>query len=208
MANPYEVLDVSPSATDEEVKAAYRRLAKKYHPDNYTDDSLKDFASEKMKEINGAYDQVVSQRRTQGANGNSYTGYQNTYATSPGGSKYPDVRNFIRSGRINDAEQILNGVPEGNRDAEWYFLKGTILIKKGWTEEAHVHFQKACSMDPSNLEYQQALNFTNNSRNGVYGGYRQNTGRASGCSSCDVCSGLLCADCCCECCGGDIIPCC
>ena len=58
MTDPYKVLGVSPSATDEEVKDAYRKLAKKYHPDQYADSPLKDLADEKMKEINEAYDQI------------------------------------------------------------------------------------------------------------------------------------------------------
>ena len=62
MKNPYEVLGVSPSATNEEVRDAYRALAKKYHPDNYVDSPLADMAEEKMKEINSAYDQILRQR--------------------------------------------------------------------------------------------------------------------------------------------------
>ena len=63
MTDPYKVLGVSPSATDEEVKDAYRKLAKKYHPDQYADSPLKDLADEKMKEINEAYDAITAQRK-------------------------------------------------------------------------------------------------------------------------------------------------
>ena len=63
MSDPYKVLGVSPSATDEEIKAAYRELAKKYHPDNYANTPLADFATEKMKEINEAYDTIAAGRR-------------------------------------------------------------------------------------------------------------------------------------------------
>ena len=59
MENPYSVLEISPSATDEEVKKAYRALAKKYHPDNYINNPLADLASEKMKAINEAYDTII-----------------------------------------------------------------------------------------------------------------------------------------------------
>lgn len=64
MTDPYKVLGVSPSATDEEIKDAYRKLAKKYHPDQYGDSPLSELAGEKMKEINEAYDTIVSQRKT------------------------------------------------------------------------------------------------------------------------------------------------
>ena len=58
MNDPYQILNIPPTATDEEVKRAYRDLARKYHPDNYHDNPLADLAQEKMKEINEAYDQI------------------------------------------------------------------------------------------------------------------------------------------------------
>ncbi|WP_312693369.1 J domain-containing protein [Caproiciproducens sp.] len=212
MSDPYKVLGVSPNATDDEIKTAYRELAKKYHPDNYSGSPIADLAGEKMKEINEAYDTVVAQRKQQKNGG--YAGYTapdagyaaQNYANSYSG--FNDVRNLIMAGRIADAEQILNGVPSENRNAEWYFLKGTVLYKRGWLEEAYNNFARACQMDPDNGEYRAAMNQVINQRNGVYGGYNPNMPRTNGCGSCDVCSSLICADCCCECMGGDLIPCC
>ena len=64
-------------------------------------------------------------------------------------------------------------------------------------------------MDPGNPEYQAALNQAMNQRSGVYGGYNPNMNtNVGGCNTCDVCNSLICADCCCECMGGDLIPCC
>ena len=120
MTDPYKVLGVSPSATDEEIKDAYRKLAKKYHPDQYGDSPLSELAGEKMKEINEAYDTIVSQRKNRGANNNGYgynnyntynAGYNAGYAGGSNASGFNDVRRFIMAGRIADAEQILNGVP-------------------------------------------------------------------------------------------------
>ena len=77
------------------------------------------------------------------------------------------------------------------------FSKGTVLYKRGWMEEAYNHFAKACDMDPSNPEYSAAYNQIKNQRTGAYGGYNPGGApRQGGCSGCDVCSGLLCADCC------------
>ena len=206
MTDPYKVLGVSASASDEEVKDAYRKLAKKYHPDQYTDSPLAELASEKMKEINEAYDTIVAQRKNRTAGG----GYTSGGSRSSGASSFSDVRSYIMSGRIADAEQLLNGVPVESRNAEWYFLKGTVLFRRGWLEEAKEHFTRACQMDPGNPEYQAALNQAMNQRSGVYGGYNPNLGTANvgGCNTCDVCQGLICADCCCECMGGDLVPCC
>lgn len=209
MSDPYRVLGVSPDATDEQVKAAYRELAKKYHPDNYAGSPLSDLADEKMKEINEAYDTVTEERKRIKRGGESgYSGYgtSSNYSYS-GSTSFNDVRQLIMNGRIADAEQILNGVPSASRDAEWYFLKGTVLLRRGWLDEAYNHFSTACRMDPSNAEYRAALNQVSNQRNGSYGGYNP-VAPVGGCSGCDMCSSLICADCCCESMGGDLIPCC
>ena len=199
MTDPYKILGINPDATDEQVKSAYRELAKKYHPDNYSNNPLSDLAQEKMQEVNEAYDAVMEQRR----GGNSGGGYRN-YG---GSGSFSDIRRLIQSGRINDAEQLLDGMPEVSRDAEWHFLKGSVLYKKGFLENAYSHFERACNLDPNNFEYRQALGQMNNRRGGYNGQYRTHGG-GGGCSGCDICSSLICADCCCECMGGDLIACC
>lgn len=89
MSDPYKILGVPPTATDDEVKSAYRALAKKYHPDNYAGSPVADLADEKMKEINQAYDTIMAQRKgrtTSGAQqtGWGYTGYS-SYANPRSG---------------------------------------------------------------------------------------------------------------------------
>ena len=74
MRDPYQVLGVPSTATDEEVKKAYRDLARKYHPDNYHDNPLADLAQERMKEINEAYETVQSQRKAARSGGYSAGG--------------------------------------------------------------------------------------------------------------------------------------
>lgn len=208
--NPYTVLGVSENATDAEIKKAYRELAKKYHPDNYQDSPLADVASEKMKEVNEAYDEIQRLRR-EGRQYNAYgnAGGYNTYSNARTGythTNYPDVRSYIQSGRLDDAQTILNGVPVEKRDAEWYFLSGMIDYRRGWTDRAYTNFKTACDMEPQNNEFRQAFNMCNRQRQ--YSNTQYQTTRGGGCSGCDVCSGLLCADCCCECMGGDCIRCC
>ena len=203
MRDPYEVLGIPSSATDDEVKAAYRNLARKYHPDNYTDNPLSDLAEEKMQEVNEAYDSIVRMRKQGGGAKSNPTGYRNP---TGGPSRHADIRRMIEQNRIMDAEMLLDGIPSHARDAEWFFLKGSVLYKKGWLEEAFQNFATACRMEPGNLEYRQAYNRVAASRQ--TGGYRTGDPSMQTCNSCDICQGLICADCCCECMGGDLIACC
>ena len=193
MKDPYQVLGITRNATDDEVKEAYRAMARKYHPDNYGDNPLSDLAQEKMQEINEAYDAIIRERRSGNAN-------------AGGGAQYTDIRNLIRTGRTIDAETLLDGIPAPSRDAEWYFLKGSVLYKKGWLEDAYSHFSTASRMDPSNREYRSA--YEQRERQRQTGAYRAPTGNPGGCSGCDMCQTLICLDCCCECMGGDFIRCC
>lgn len=211
MNDPYKVLGVSPDASDDEIKKAYRALARKYHPDKYRDNDLADLASEKMKEVNAAYEEIKRQRESGTAGGGNHRGgYQQSYAgntSSSGNPRYNEIRRLINSWNEAQAETLLNNIPIDERNAEWNFLMGCVLVRRNNYIDAQRHFDIACSMDPYNKEYRNAQEQLRMRSNGYGGGY--NTGRSSGgCSGCDVCSGLLCADCCCECCGGDLISCC
>lgn len=159
MRDPYQVLGVPSTATDEEVKKAYRDLARKYHPDNYHDNPLADLAQERMKEINEAYEAVQSQRKAARAGGYSggYGGYQAGYQSGyqSGGSRYQRIRMAISQGNLNLAEELLNAMTD--HDAEWSFLKGAICYRRGWLDEARRYYQNAVNMDPDNQGYQRAL---------------------------------------------------
>ncbi len=200
MKNPYSVLGVPKNATDEEIKNAYRELARKYHPDNYTDNPLSDLASEKMKEINDAYDAIMNERK---GHTNKNSGSYN-YSSA---SSFPEVRSLINQGRLEEAQEVLDGVAPNMRDAEWYFLNGTVLYRRGWFDSAFTSFATACRMNPNNPEYQNAYRNAQRQSQNQYNPYRS-YGNAGNCNSCDCCTNLICADCCCECMGGDLIPCC
>ena len=206
MNDPYKVLGVSSNATDDEIKKAYRELVRKYHPDKYRDSDLADLANEKMKEINAAYEEIQKMResgsRSKGGSNKSSGEYG--YSTS-GNPRYSQVRRMINTGHFEEANRVLNEVSEADRDAEWFFLTGYILLKRGHYVDAQRYFDTACSMDPYNQEYRAAQQELSRRAGGYGRGYNTNSG---GCSGCDICSGLLCADCCCECCGGDLIACC
>lgn len=203
MTDLYKVLGVSPNASDEEVKAAYRMLARKYHPDSYAGNPLSDLASEKMQEINAAYDQIMSMRRAQSTGQGS--------ANGSGPSQFSDIRRLINANRITEAEELLDGVPSHMRDAEWFFLKGTVQHTRGWLDDAFENFTRACSMNPGNVEYQAARNqLAWQRQTGQPGNYRTAgpidtmPGCIGGCSLCDICATLYCTNCCCDCLGADL----
>lgn len=204
MRDPYSVLGVSPNASDEKVKKAYREMARKYHPDNYHDNPLSDLAQEKMKEINEAYAEITRMRSGGSNPGASYAGpnsYSGARNTSTG--IYAQIRAAIAAGNMALAEQLLNTVTD--RTAEWYFLMGSLLYRKGWMDEANKNFETAVNMEPTNAEYRQALNYMRSGGQAYrYGG----AGAMRGTDPCDCCTSMICADCCCECMGGDLISCC
>lgn len=196
--NPYDYLGVSRNSEERQIMDAYRRLAGQIQNSDMSDEEKK----LKMKELDDAYDTVLAEKRGTTAYQSGGSSYYDSSYNNASDSQFADIRAQLNSGRIDDAETVLDGIPSSMRTAEWYFLKGVIHQRRGWLNEAYRCYQTACRLDPQNPEYAAALNSMNNNAKGAY-----KTSRSSG-GLCDICSGLLCGDCCCECMGGDLIPCC
>jgi len=207
MQDPYRVLGISPQATDDEVKQAYRALAKKYHPDVNNGSPE---AEARMKDVNEAYSTVMKWRR-EGTNASGFNGGYTGGSRASGGEGYGGAnphmqaaRNYIRAGHFQEAMHLLENIME--RNAEWYYLCGEASLGLGNRVAALNYARQAVSMNPNNFEYRALL-----SR--LEGGarYYQTSGTGRGFSMPTVLCGspllgccvlnLLC-NCLCNCCGG------
>lgn len=199
MRNPYEVLGLDSNASLDDVKIAYREAARRSGGNPSV-----------MKELDEAYDSIVMNF----GNGNSGRNYgSNDYASYDAAgnqnSEFGDIRAKLNSGRIDDAEMLLDGIPYQQRNAEWFYIKGTIQHRRGWLENAAESFTRAYELDPSNPEYKAAYDQLHRSKKGQYTRHETSRSENKGCSDpCSMCEALICADCCCECMGGDLIRCC
>lgn len=201
MRDPYQILNVSPTASDDAIKKAYRNLARQYHPDNFVGTPMAELAEEKMKEINDAYEMILKSRKD-GTVPNKEDGFDaNTMV-------YARVRRMINDLQIDAANATLDYISPTARGAEWNFLKGCILVRRGWYYDAQKYFETACYLDPHNNEYAQAAESLRNARS-----YRENLkkeedkkhARSEG--VCAGCADKFCSGCC-ECLGGNSILCC
>ena len=212
--DPYKVLGVSPSATDDEIKTAYRNLVKKYHPDRYATapKEVQDRVSEKVKQINAAYDEIKRLRSGGGPSssygyggssygGSSYGGYgrgqgSGGYASS---EQFQDIREMIARGLILQAASALERIQ--NRTAEWYYLYGLVSMRQGMYSRAQQAFQTAANMEPGNMEYRQAAE----QMRGVYQQTHERTMGGNNDLLCNICQCLACMS---FCGGGRLIFCC
>lgn len=176
MRNPYDVLGVSPDASDEEIKKAYRTLSRKYHPDANVNNPHKEEAEEKFKEVQEAYDQIMKDRQNgagSGAYGN-YGGYgygqsdNDQYGPWGSGGSQNGYRqendlemeaalNFIRNRSFQDALNVLNRMDESKRSGRWYYYSALANAGIGSNATALEHAQRAVELEPSNMEYRRFL---------------------------------------------------
>lgn len=173
--SPYEILGVSPNASKDEIAKAYRKLAKKYHPDLNPGDEA---AAKKMSEINAAYDQIKSGKASAyGASDSSSSsdsgwaqydrsrgqyGGDRHYGGSYGGrytaddyARLDSVRAYIENDRYEEAINLLNSM--GRRNAEWYYLSAVANHAAGNSITALQHAREAVGLEPNNLEYRRTL---------------------------------------------------
>lgn len=219
--DPFVILGLDRNTANyQDVKDAYANLKEKYAQDRFLEGEAGRLAALKLDEIETAYRdamRILSEQTT----------------IESGKDVYSEVENLIKRGELNEAQQKLDYVT--SRDAEWHYLQAMIYWKKDWKTDSKKQLDMAVALDPSNVKYRSALDRLNSLMNGNAGAQRANTYDGNGNpyqgapngynqgynrtynqnnyyrernTSQDCCTQLICADCCCECMGGDLIRCC
>ena len=171
MFDPYSILGVSRDASDEEIKKAYRKLSRKYHPDANINNPNKDQAEEKFKKIQQAYDQIMKEREYSSSGNYGYggnTGYGGFggfggYGGSQSNSGYQDeeairrqaASNYVQSGHYQEAMNVLSSLKE--RNAQWYYLSAVANMGLGNNVNAMNHIREAVRLEPDNMQYRMML---------------------------------------------------
>jgi len=208
--NPFVVLGVSENCTQDELYAAYKEKRALYSDMRFEPGEKGEEACLKLQEIEDAYNE---------ANDIIAEGYEIKYT----GEDLSDADRAIKEGKLDEAQAVLDNC--ANRNARWHYLQAAIFFRKNWIGDAYKQLEYACQMEPDNQQYQEAkkamathikANSTaqgnsfynaNNTEERTYSNMNaRQAGR--GCTVCDCCNSLICADCCCECMGGDLISCC
>ncbi len=155
MSNPYEILGITPSASDAEIKKAYRTLSRNYHPDANVNNPHKDLAEEKFKQVQQAYDQIMKEKQqgySYGSN-RTYSGFSS--GSGDGSIELQAAANYIASRHYKEALNVLNSVSISERDARWYYYSAVANAGIGNTITATEHIDRAVALEPSNMEYRQ-----------------------------------------------------
>ena len=203
--DPYKVLQLEESATKEQVKESYRRLREQYAEARFQPGEAGAEAAEKLGELERAYQDVLNDLQSK-ENRQQY------------GTEYGEIEALIKSGKLTEAQQKLDDIPV--HDGEWHYLQSIVFYKKNWFLESKKQLEYALKADPENTKYRNSLNklqqilasntISPDQLHSKESHTTDGTSRGKGIPTCtgNCCSDLCIADCCCECMGGDLIPCC
>ena len=207
--NPFIIFGLTEDCTQSELSEAYESLKKKYSELRFEPGEVGEEACDKLEEIEESYAQASEI-------------LQSRFDIHYTGDNLTDVDTAIKEERLDDAQRILDDCAD--RNARWHYLQSAVFYRKGMVQDAMRQLDFACQMEPDNQTYADArknmsehVNANSATRHSFYSedrrgqrSYSDMDGApgARGCGICDCCSALLCADCCCECMGGDLISCC
>ena len=207
----YDLLGVSETASDDEIRARYDELKKKYSEDRFLEGEAGNEAAKMLNRIDVAYNEIMTERSEK-------------HTAENAGSSYAKVDEYIRAGKINEAQAVLDEFNE--RPAEWHYLQSVVFYKKNWMNESKKQLEIALQMDSSNEKYRTAYNklkekieydkkqAENPQQQQAQGGYAQSApqpgydeqqqmggGFCEQCATCCACNMLMncCLNACCNC---------
>lgn len=201
--DPFVVLGIDKDATQAEVQQAYETLRDSYRMDIHLEGDSGKKAAKKLSEIEDAYREAMERL----ARGSEVKGV------------YSHIADLLKKNDLDGAQSALDNLSD--RGAEWHYYQSAVYHAKGWNYEAKAQLEMAINMDPENTKYQETLERMKRHESTSEGGgpaggagaqqrsyqaYDDGYARRSGAADC--CTTLICADCCCECMGGDLIRCC
>lgn len=169
MSDPYRILGLNPGASEEEVKKAYKSLAKKYHPDVTGNDPE---AAKKMQEINSAYDAIINHKSYSSSSSGysrSSSGFYSSYGFDNGGesgesNELKAAASYINARHFKEALHVLSSVPYEKRNGRWFYLSAVAKAYSGDTNGAYSDISYAIQKEPGNMQYQAFLDRLNGNR--------------------------------------------
>lgn len=160
--DPYSILGVSRDASDEEIKKAYRKLSRKYHPDANINNPHKDQAEEKFKQVQQAYEQIMKEReygssyeRSTGYGGFGGQQYQSTASDDDDTRYMAAAANYLQTGYYQEAWNVLQNI--SRKDGRWYYYSALANSGLGNNVQALAYAKEAVNREPGNMEYQMLL---------------------------------------------------
>lgn len=154
--NAYEVLNVPPTATRDEIRSRYRALARRWHPDRFMEGPERDWANEKMAEINAAYSACLQDSRRSASDASDQT-------------QLTRIEELIRVGQYPAARRMLMSI--ATRCAEWNYLFGAVLMKTCDVRKALIYLSVAAHQQPDNAKYARALEEAQSAQQGAKRGF-------------------------------------
>lgn len=210
--NPFVILGVDKNATQSEILEAYKQKRAYYHAHIFDEGESGSQAASMLNQLEDAYQQAMEMA------------LESATVTGEGESAYEQVKQAIRAKDIETAQRLLDDI--SCRGAEWHYYQSVVFYEKNWLNDTKKQLEIALQMDPQNAKYQRALDnlkkkidgsrpYDKEGSQGVYNAdsaqtertYSQRDGAVAD-GICSACQALWCADCCCECMGGDLIRCC
>ena len=202
--DPFVVLGLNKNATQSEVQEAYETLRERYRSEIHIEGDEGKKAAKKLSEIEEAYSEAMERL----SRGDEVKGV------------FTHIAELLKKNDLDGAQSALDNLSD--RGAEWHYYQSAVYHAKGWNYEAKAQLEMAINMDPENVKYQETLERMKRHESDATGANNAGANAAGGQqrsyaaydeysrrqTAGDCCATLICADCCCECMGGDLISCC